>query len=282
MSQPVVKAPADPAAAVEERGSTMTRPLILVLIGLCLVVFAILVWAVFGRAPQTVSGFGYLVPDGGYTEVGTQVTGVVDSVEVEPGQRVTEGQELVRVARDAAGGGSDGSREGSSGGGSIESVVSPVDGIVIEVVALPGRSTTGGDPMVYLQPTEVPLVVKGFLPATSAETLTVGMPASVSPADAPRRAQYGVILGRVAALSPAPVTPQRVSFIVGGNASLVDYFLSDGPVIEVTVELQEDPSTPSGYAWSIGQGPDTEISAGTLSEVTVVVRDTPVIGWLVQ
>lgn len=271
MSQPVVKAPADPAAAVEERGSTMTRPLILVLIGLCLVVVAILVWAVFGRAPQTVSGFGYLVPDGGYTEVGTQVSGVVDTVEVEPGQRVTEGQELVRVARD-----------GSSVGSSIESIVSPVDGIVIEVVALPGRSTTGGDPMVYLQPTDLPLVVKGFLSATSAETLTVGMPASVSPADAPRRAQYGVILGRVAALSPAPVTPERVSFIVGGNASLVDYFLSDGPVIEVTVELQEDPSTPSGYAWSIGQGPDTEISAGTLSEVTIVVRDTPVIGWLVQ
>lgn len=271
MSSPVVQSPADPAAAVEARSSTMTRPLILVLAGLCLVVIAILVWAVFGRAPQTVSGFGYLVPDGGYTEVGTRVAGVVDSVEVEPGQRVTEGQELVRVSRNTP-----------TGNGAIESIVSPVDGTVIEIVALPGRSTAEDDPMVYLQPTGAPLVVKGFLSATAAESLAVGMPASVSPADAPRRAQYGVVLGRVAALSPAPVTPQRVSFIVGGNASLVDYFLSGGPVIEVTVELQEDPSTPSGYAWSIGQGPDLEISAGTLSEVTVVVRDTPVIGWLFQ
>ena len=75
---------------------------------------------------------------------------------------------------------------------------------------------------------------------------------------------------------------ERVAFIVGGNTSLVDYFLGSGPALEATVELQQDPSTPSGYAWSIGQGPDVEIQAGTLSEVTVVVRDTPVIGWFTQ
>jgi HlyD family secretion protein len=90
------------------------------------------------------------------------------------------------------------------------------------------------------------------------------------------------MLASVSTLSPSPVTPERVAFIVGGNESLVDYFLGSGPVIEVTADLQEDPSTPSGYAWSIGQGPDVEIRAGTLSEVTVVVRDTPVIGWFAQ
>ncbi len=52
--------------------------------------------------------------------------------------------------------------------------------------------------------------------------------------------------------------------------------------IEVTIEMRQDPSTPSGYAWSIGQGPDIEVRAGTLSEATVMVRDTPVIGWFTQ
>ena len=264
-----VDAPPDPAAAVDARASVASRPLVIALVALCLLVAAVFAWATFGRAPQTVTGFGYIVPDGGFTEVGTTVSGLVESVKVEPGQRVRTGEELVRVV--------------SEGNESIsESVVSPAEGVVVEVVALPGRITDPGDPMVYLQPDGAPLVVKGFIAATSSETITVGMPASVSPADAPRKAQYGVILGQVSAISPTPATAQRISFIVGGNASLVDYFLSEGPVIEVTIEMRQDPSTPSGYAWSIGQGPDIEVRAGTLSEATVMVRDTPVIGWFTQ
>jgi HlyD family secretion protein len=80
-------------------------------------------------------------------------------------------------------------------------------------------------------------------------------------------------------MSPTPVSADRISYIVGGNTSLVDYFLASGPVLEVTVELEQDPSTPSGYSWSIGQGPDVEIDAGSLSEVTVLLRDSPVLGW---
>ena len=264
-----VEAPADPAAAVERRGASIGRPLVIALVGLCLIVGAIGMWAVFGRAPQTVSGFGYVVPEQGFTEVGTTVGGLVESVLVGPGQRVTEGQELLRV-------------DVSYGDDDVQSIVSPVDGIVTEVTALPGRITDPGDPLVYLQPADAKLEIKGFIPATAAAMIRPGMAAEVSPADAPRRAQYGVMLGTVTELIATPAPAERIAFIVGGNSTLVDYFLKSGPVIEATVELQQDPSTPSGYAWSIGQGPDVEITAGALSEVTVVVRDTPVIGWFAE
>ena len=214
MSQ--VEAPHDPAAVVGQRGASLGRPLVIALVGLFLVVVAILVWAIFGRVPQTVSGFGYVVPERGYTEVGTTVSGLVEGVQVAPGQLVRQGEELVRV---------------DTVGGDFESVVSPVDAFVIEVVALPGRITEPGDPMVYLQPVDAPLVVKAFILATDAYTIREGIPAAVSPADAPRAAQYGVIRGTVTALSPTPVSAERISFIVGGNASLVDYFLASGPVI---------------------------------------------------
>lgn len=258
-----IQAPEDPAAVVDERASSLGRPLMVALIGLCLVVVAIVVWAFFGRVPQTVSGFGYVVPAQGFTEVGTTVSGSVEGVEVEPGQRVSRGEELLRV---------------NIGGGGRESIVSPVDAVVIGVSALAGRITEPGDPMVYLQPLDAALVVKAFIAATDASTINIGAPAAMSPADAPRAAQYGVIRGSVTAMSPTPVSAERIGFIVGGNASLVDYFLAPGPVIEVTVELEQDPSTPSGYSWSIGQGPDVEINAGTLSEITVLLRDSPVLG----
>jgi multidrug efflux pump subunit AcrA (membrane-fusion protein) len=259
-----IQAPPDPAAVVDQRTSPVGRPLLVALVGLSLVVVAIVVWALFGRVPQTVAGPGYVVPAQGFTEVGTTMAGLVETVNVQPGQRVSQGEELVRVI---------------IADGDLESIVSPLDAIVSEVEALPGRITEAGDPMLYLQPVDAPLLVKAFIPATEAFSIGVGAPAAVSPADAPRAAQYGVIRGSVTAMSPTPVSADRISYIVGGNTSLVDYFLASGPVLEVTVELEQDPSTPSGYSWSIGQGPDVEIDAGSLSEVTVLLRDSPVLGW---
>ena len=258
-----IQAPPDPAAVVDQRTSPVGRPLLVALIGLCLVVVAIVVWALFGRVPQTVSGFGYVVPAQGFTEVGTTVNGLVETVEVRPGQRVIQGEELARVA---------------NVGGDIESLKSPVDAIVTGVVAIKGRITEPGDPMIYLQPAGAALNVKTFIAVRDSYAINVGASAAVSPADAPRAAQYGVIRGTVTNLSPTPVSAERISFIVGGNASLVDYFLASGPVVEVTVELLQDPSTPSGYSWSIGQGPDVEINAGSLSTVTVLLRDSPILG----
>lgn len=259
-----IEAPRDPAADVDRRTSPVGRPLRITLVGLSLVVVAIVVWAFFGRVPQTVSGSGYVVPAQGFTEVGTTVSGLVDTVGVQPGQRVSQGEKLLRV---------------NTTGGGIEWIVSPVDAIVSEVVALPGRITGSGDPMVYLQPVDAALVVKAFIPATKASAIRIGAPVAVSPANAPRAAQYGVIRGSVTAMSPTPVAAERIRYVVGGNASLVDYFLVSGPVIEVTVELEQDPSTPSGYSWSIGQGPDVKVNAGSLSDVTVLLRDAPVLGW---
>ena len=271
MSEPTITAPADPAASVAERGAPVTRPLLIALIGLALLVAAAIVWAIFGRAPQTVTGYGYLVPSGGFTEVGTTVSGVVDSVAVEPGQRVRAGEELVRV-----------NVSSDSGGAEVESLQSPVDGVVIEVVALPGRVTVPGDPMLYLQPADAPLEIAAFVLADSSGPIRVGMEAGVVPADAPRPAEYGVLIGRVDSVSPTPVTASRIRYLVGGNETLVEYFLSEGPVIEVGIDLQEDPTTPSGYAWTIGDGPDVQISSGALSEVFIVTQDSPVIGWFAQ
>ncbi len=258
-----IQAPTDPAAVVDKRASSLGRPLLVTLAGLCLVVAAIVVWAFFGRVPQTVSGFGYVVPAQGFTEVGTAVNGLVETVKVQPGQRVSQGDELLRV---------------EIVGGDVESIISPVDAIVTEVVAIAGRITQPGDPMIYLQPADAALVVKTFISVANSHTIEVGAPAAMSPAGAPRAAQYGVIRGSVISTSPTPVSAERISYIVGGNTSLVEYFLSSGPVVEVTVELLQDPSTPSGYSWSIGQGPDVEINAGSLSEVTVLLRDSPVLG----
>ena len=81
-------------------------------------------------------------------------------------------------------------------------------------------------------------------------------------------------MGRVQAVSPVPVPPERVTLIVGGNLSLADYFLTGGPVLEVTVSLDRDATTPTGYRWTTGDGPPTAVSLGTLTEVAVIVSES--------
>ncbi|MBJ7439244.1 MAG: AAA family ATPase, partial [Sphingopyxis sp.] len=61
-----------------------------------------------------------------------------NGVDVEPGQRVLKGQELLSI-----------SVEGEN---DPIPVLSPEDGIVLEVASLPGRVTSPGDPMLFMQP----------------------------------------------------------------------------------------------------------------------------------
>jgi HlyD family secretion protein len=55
------------------------------------------------------------------------------------------------------------------------------------------------------------------------------------------------------------------------NRDLVDLWLRGGPVYEVTVQLQPDPATPSGYRWSSQAGPPRPLSGGTLASADLVL-----------
>lgn len=59
------------------------------------VIAAILVWAVFGTAPQRVSGSGILLPPEGLYEVGVGPEGIVTEVTVDEDDIVTAGEDVV-------------------------------------------------------------------------------------------------------------------------------------------------------------------------------------------
>jgi HlyD family secretion protein len=47
------------------------------------------------------------------------------------------------------------------------------------------------------------------------------------------------------------------------------------------VDLERDPSTPSGYKWSSSRGPDLRINGGTLTQADVQVRDLPLLSLII-
>ncbi len=248
----------EPAEAIAERSAILLRSTVIALAGVGLLIVAAVVWTLFARAPQTVSGMGIILPATGYTEAGVTVDGVVTATEVEPGDEVNAGQSLAQV---------------DSGGKSV-TVSSPVTGTVVDVVARPGRQTRAGQPLVILLPAGVGSLTRAFLPAQQAESVTSGMETLISPANAPR-GQYGSIVGHVDVVAPAPVTRERLLAVTGDNSALADFLLSKGPVQEVTIDM-DTADTPSGYRWTIAEGPPFPISSSTLAEVNVILEDNTV------
>lgn len=246
----------DPADEISARLPVTDRRGWAILAAVTLLVLAGLLWAVFGSAPETISGSGMVVPASGFADEGTSITGSVTQILVRPGDQVEQGQPVATV-------------EGKDG--ASEQIRASVDGIVASVEARQGGATQPGTPLLIIDPTTTDIAV-GFLPAAQGGKVQVGMPALVAVSSFPE-AQYGYISGTVKDVGRLPATIERIQLLVGGNEQLPAFVTADGPVIEVAVALDADAETPSGYAWTIGRGPDAEVSTGKLVNVSVVLSD---------
>ena len=100
------------------------------------------------------------------------------------------------------------------------------------------------------------------------------------------REEYGAIPSKVTAVSSKTVTVQEVASIVGDSEladalvqNPVPYTIPDNgraqnlPVVQVELELRQNPNNHSGYEWTQSEGPDTQIVEGALGEVRVTVQE---------
>jgi HlyD family secretion protein len=115
------------------------------------------------------------------------------------------------------------------------------------------------------------LVAVLFVPASAGKRVRAGMPVRVSPSTV-KREEYGSMLGTVTAAAAFPATQRGMTKLLGNDA-LVTKLMEAGPLIQVDVALQQDPSTPTGYRWSSSRGPTLEISSGTLATGDVIVKE---------
>ena len=78
--------------------------------------------------------------------------------------------------------------------------------------------------------------------------------------------------GTVVNVSDFPMTPQGMSAVLH-NERLVTLFSHDGAPYAVIVDLERDPSTASGYHWSVGKGPEISLTSGTLAQAEITTRN---------
>jgi HlyD family secretion protein len=98
------------------------------------------------------------------------------------------------------------------------------------------------------------------------------MPALVTPSTIKREA-FGSIKGTVNTVLAHPSDPDAMMAILH-NEKLVQSFSKDNAPLLVRMTLHKNPQTLSGFLWSSSQGPTQKITAGTLVQVAIKVRET--------
>jgi HlyD family secretion protein/Biotin-lipoyl like len=232
------------------------------LVGLLVVVAAVVLWATLSTITTTASGLGFVLPEGGLIAASAARSGIVQQVEVKPGQRVQAGDVVATL--------------GEPDGDKL-SVTAVTGGRVGEVVRSPGDYVPQGGVVALLVP-DRRRVVEAFLPTSEAKQARQGDEVWVAPTTVPA-SDFGYARGRVASLSEIPITDAGIGSLLEDPAR-VRLVSGLGPVFHVVVELVAG-DTPSGLSWTASQGPSDPVTLGSRAKVSVVTGERAPIDYVV-
>jgi multidrug resistance efflux pump len=233
------------------------------LAALAVLMIAASVWAIVARVPTTVDAAGYLLREGGVRIVAAPTSGLVTDVLRGPGDAVATGQVIGHV---------------QAPDGTVQAARSPSTGRLIEVSAARGDHLDEGRPLALVDVVSRPVVVYAYLPEGDAKRAHVGdrVDLSTSVADP---SQFGFLRGRVAGIASYPATQERMTSILRDRTILAKVN-ELGPVVETKIMLERDPSTPSRFRWSIGQGPPYQLTIGQPVAASVITGEQAPIDYI--
>ncbi|PSB30535.1 NHLP bacteriocin system secretion protein [Stenomitos frigidus] len=160
-------------------------------------------------------------------------------------------------------------------------ILSGYTGRVEEIAVKPGQVIAAGSTIATLN-AETPsdkLVSVTYFTVQDGKRIKAGMPVQVTPSTV-KRERFGGVLGSVTSVSSLPATPQGALVLIG-NEETVKNLMSGDRTIEVFTQLQEDPTTESGYKWSSSKGPAQKLSAATTTTVRVKVGEQSPISYII-
>ena len=151
-------------------------------------------------------------------------------------------------------------------------IVSEYSGRILEVTAAVGQIVSAGQRLGSMEAEDPDgkLVAVAYFGIADGKKITPGMNVRVSPVTVERE-RYGNMVGTVASVSPFPVTTEAITNVVG-NAEIAQTLAAGGIKIEVFCDLEVDRNSLTGYRWTSGAGPDTDVSAGTTGSVRATVE----------
>jgi multidrug efflux pump subunit AcrA (membrane-fusion protein) len=232
---------------------------------------ALLSWSVIGRIATVIPGEGVLVVGNGRAVDAVSTSpGVLENVAVAVGDRVRRDQVIAKIAHPEPA--ADEPKRTST-------ILSPINGTVTEIVASVGSVLAIGSTVVRIESPEMALGAVVYVPAERGKIVQPGMDVRLEIAGF-RRVEFGTLMGTVASISDSPVTSQDMTSMLN-NDVLVSRFARLGASYAVVINLQRNAASPNGYRWSAGNGPSGSLTAGTLINGEITIREEPPINLVV-
>ena len=268
---------------------TVTKPRQwLALTGLLVLILIALLWAFTGEIVVRQSVHAALVGSGGLDSIIVKESGEIRDIRVKAGEYVTRGQVVARINRENLvqdisdlemlyGQDPDPERkqELESLRQELEKtsvIISRESGRVVRLNAEAGDIVTSGSSLMEISvmgKQVKDLIGVLYAPLSKGRLIQPGMPVYLYPSMV-KKEEYGYMYGRVNQISEFSVDKTEINRMIGSD-SLITFLTQDEAVLEVLVDLQLDPDTFSGYAWSSSSGPDLQLESETLCTADIIL-----------
>ncbi|ULL16057.1 HlyD family efflux transporter periplasmic adaptor subunit [Paenibacillus sp. H1-7] len=260
---------------------TIARPrhwiALLSLLGLLVAFF---IWAVTGTITVKLNGNGVFQLQDGFTTIVHTASGQVTDIALKPGDTVRRGDTVARIF-DPSWQDADASPDRAQQMLLKSRVVSMQSGQILKVHVQPGQWIQAGQPLFTMEaegPEDKHEAIV-YVPVDQSKSLKPGIPARVWPNGDYANAN-GAAIGEVASVSQVPAGLDDMERTIG-NRELAAASMQSGPMVEVRVLLQKDPSHPTGLRWTAQRAePGLTVKTGMLCSVQFIVGKTHPIEWI--
>jgi hypothetical protein len=216
--------------------------------------FFVMIWAIFGRIPVGLQGRGVIVAGSGAQPVVASAEGTLIALPVQVGDAVAQGEAIARMR---------------TTGGDIVALRAPSSGTLAQRSPQLGSFVRSGDAIATIQPVGASPVAVIFVPVETDRRVAAGMPVRLSPADS-QPDVFGFLRGHVTYAAPFPASGDRIKAALQNDAVAAG-FSPDVPVREVHVALDVDAS--GNPIWSGLRNAGRALSPGTPCYATIVVEE---------
>jgi len=159
-------------------------------------------------------------------------------------------------------------------------ILSEHSGRVLEITAAVGQVINPGTKVATVldEDQSSPLVCLSYFRVKDGKRIAPRMQARIAP-DPVQRERSGSLICAVQSVTPFPVSREAAINTIG-NSEVARVLVGEDRHMEVFLDLEVDPSTPSGYAWTSSRGPESKMTAGTTVNVEVEVESRVPISFL--
>ena len=237
----------------------------LALLGITLILVFVVVWSFTGSLPSTITATGVIVRSNTSTNtvLSTQ-RGTVQKLSAGVGTELNKNNNQVMVQSTATG---------------DETITTDLLGTVTEVLVRPGETIENRAEILRVNTrmsSNQKETVVCYVSVSDMDKIKRGMEVTVSLDSADSNA-YGHMSGRVINIDTWAASQKAIAAVVGNDNAMVNALMGEGKgVCAVACELNVDPRSLSGYAWSNEKGnKEAILSAPQMCSVRIVTERVP-------